>query len=195
MPKASKKIFILMGNPRMESRTARVTDAYEKGARDAGHDVRRQNISEMRFDPILHKGYTAIQELEPDLKTFQENVKWSEHLVIIYPNWWSTMPALLKGLIDRAWLPGFAFHFHKTDIWWDRLLKGRSARIIILANTHPWVAWSLFGEFTNELARATLAFSGFDPVRITVLTPSEKAPESKWSHWLKQVSALGASAR
>ncbi|TAJ14923.1 flavodoxin family protein [Patescibacteria group bacterium] len=195
MTKARKKIFILMGNPRTDSRTNRVANAYEKGAREAGHEVRRQNISEMSFDPILHDGYTVIQNLEPDLLTFQENVKWAEHFVVLYPNWWSTMPALLKGLIDRAWLPGFAFRFHKTDLWWDRLLKGRSARIFILANTHPWLAWCFFGEFTNELARATLTFSGFDPVRIKVLAPSEKASEETWLKWEKSTFKLGYSAK
>jgi putative NADPH-quinone reductase len=188
---AHKKIFILMGNPNTETLTSHLADAYELGALEAGHQVRRQNVGEMKFDPILHKGYKVIQELEPDLLTFQANVTWADHLVILYPNWWSTMPALLKGLIDRAWLPGFAFRFHKRDSWWDGLLKGRSARIVILANTPALVARLFFGEFTNELARATLAFSGIRPVRITVLTPSEKASEIKIKQWVRKMRSLG----
>ncbi len=195
MAAARKKIFILLGHPDSDSRTGRIADAYELGALEAGHEVRRQNLGEMHFDPILHKGYKVIQELEPDLKAFQENVKWADHLVFLYPNWWSTMPALFKGLIDRAWLPGFAFRFHKTDPLWDSLLKGKSARIMILANTHPWAAWFMFGEFTNELARATLAFSGINPIRIKVFTPSEKASEEKWKHWLQTVREMGKAAR
>ncbi len=183
-----------MGNPDADSRTGHLADSYELGALEAGHDVRRQNIGEMKFDPILHKGYKVIQELEPDLKEFQENVRWADHLVILYPNWWSTMPALLKGLIDRAWLPGFAFRFHKTDAWWDALLKGKTARIIILGNTHPWAAWFLFGEFTNELARATLAFSGIRPISISVFTPSEKASPQKMQSWVESVRTMGARA-
>ncbi|MBP6945689.1 MAG: NAD(P)H-dependent oxidoreductase [Candidatus Pacebacteria bacterium] len=195
MTSSKKKIFILMGNPDSDSRTGHLADAYELGALEAGHEVKRQNVGEMHFDPILHKGYKVIQELEPDLKTFQENVRWADHLVVLYPNWWSTMPALLKGLIDRAWLPGFAFRFHKTDVWWDGLLKGKSARIIILANTHPWFAWLMFGEFTNELARATLAFSGIAPIFINVLTPSEKVSETKWKKWVQMVQEMGRQAK
>lgn len=181
-----------MGNPDVTSRTARIADAYEAGARAGGHEVRRQNIGEMKFDPILHHGYKSIQALEPDLKLFQENVRFADHIVVVYPNWWSTMPALLKGLIDRAWLPGFAFHFHKTDMWWDALLKGKSARILILANTHPWIAWFFFGEFTNELARATFAFSGIRPVRTKVFSPSEKATEKTWERWIDVTKKMGA---
>lgn len=194
MAKVPKKIFILMGNPDTDSRTGKVADAYELGALEAGHEVRRQNIGDMRFDPILHKGYKVIQELEPDLKTFQEDIRWADHLVFLYPNWWSTMPALLKGLIDRAWLPGFAFHFHKKDSFWDALLKGKSARIIILANTPPFANWFLFGEFTNELSRATLAFAGISPVSVTVFAPSEKASEKKWVKWLAKARKMGAKS-
>jgi NAD(P)H dehydrogenase (quinone) len=192
----SKKIYILMGNPNMEGTLSmKMADAYELGALENGHEVRRQNLPEMKFDPILHKGYRAIQELEPDLKTFQANVKWCDHFVIVYPNWWCATPALLKGLFDRAWLPGFAFNFHKSGLWWTARLKGRSARLIMLANSHPWIQWFLFGEFTNELARATLGFAGFMPVKSTVFYPSEKVSETRKGWWLSKVRDLGRRAR
>lgn len=191
-----KKIFILMGNPDTETLSGRVAGAYEEAALEAGHEVRRMNIGEMQFDPILHKGYKVIQALEPDLKIFHANVKWCDHLVVVYPNWWSTMPALLKGLIDRAWIPGFAFNYHKDGrLGWIQRLKGRSARVIILANNNPWINWLLFGEFTNELARATLAFSGFRPVRVTVFSPSEKVSQTKFAWWLQKVRAMGRRAK
>ena len=70
----AKKISILVGHPDEEpTLTAKLADSYEAGAVAADHEVRRMNIGEMHFDPILHRGYKVIQELEPDLKTFQEN--------------------------------------------------------------------------------------------------------------------------
>ncbi len=187
-----------MAHPDSDTLTSHLADAYEMGALEAGHEVRRQNIGEMKFDPILHKGYRVIQELEPDLKTFQENVKWADHLVFVYPNWWGTMPALLKGLIDRAWLPGFAFNFTKImgliPDWIPRL-KGRSARIVILANVNPWFQWFMFGEFTNELDRATLGFAGIKPVRVKVFYPSERASDAVRKGWVQKMRMLGRSAR
>ncbi len=184
-----------MGNPAVDTLSMRMADEYEAGALEAGHEVRRQNLPEMLFDPILYKGYRVIQELEPDLKTFQENVKWCQHFVIVYPNWWCTTPALLKGLFDRAWLPHFAFNFHKNGLGWDSHLKGRSGRLIMLANAHPWIQWFLFGEFNNELARATLGFAGIRPVQTSILYPSERASEKTKESWFKKIRALGAKGR
>lgn len=190
-----KKVFILLGHPDTDTLSGSFAGAYEEGALAGGHEVRRMNLGDMQFDPILHKGYKVIQSLEPDLKTFMANVKWCDHLVIVYPNWWSTMPALLKGLIDRTWIPGFAFNFYKDGrLGWIKRLTGKSARIIILANNNQWITWILFGEFTNELARATLAFSGFAPVRVKCFSPSEKASPERKAWWLRRVKEMGKRA-
>ncbi len=189
---SSKKIFILLGHPDKTGITGALVDAYEAGALHAGHEVRRLNIGEIHFDPILHHGYKTIQELEPDLKTFQENVKWCTHFVIVYPNWWDGMPALMKGLFDRAWLPGFSFKMH--GMYWDKLLHGRSARLIICANTPRVLSWLLFGDYMHELSHAILKFSGFYPVKLSVFAPSEKSSDAQREHWKREVNLLGQRA-
>lgn len=97
-----KKIVILLGHTDTESASCSLAGAYEEGARSAGHMVKRFNIGEMKFDPVLHHGYRMIQDLEPDLVHFQESLKNADHFVIIYPNWWSGPPAILKGFLVRS---------------------------------------------------------------------------------------------
>ncbi|PIQ66350.1 MAG: NADPH:quinone reductase [Candidatus Zambryskibacteria bacterium CG11_big_fil_rev_8_21_14_0_20_42_18] len=163
--KKIKKIFILVGHPDIDSFNCTLASEYEKGALEAGHEVRRVSISHMKFDPILHSGYRLMQDLEPDLVSFQENVRWCDHFVVLYPSWWSTMPALLKGLFDRVWLPGFAYKF-TSNISWQRLLKGRSATMIVTSDTIPLAQRIIFGDTTNELKRGILWFAGFSPIRV-----------------------------
>ncbi len=189
-----KKIFVFVGNPDAETLSGHLADTYENAARSSGNEVRRMNIGDLSFDPILHKGYKVIQELEPDLLSFQENVRWADHFVLIYPIWWSGMPAILKGLIDRLWIPGFAFRFHKTGLGkgllWDKLLKGKTARVITLSKTAPLVIRFMFGDFTNEILSAILAFAGFS-TSLTQFGNSESVSDSYRQRFEKKVATLG----
>lgn len=191
-----RKITLLLGHSdTTPTHSSELATIYEAAAKKAGHEVRRFNLGEMKFDPILHKGYKEIQELEPDLKTLQEAINWSDHFVIIYPVWWSSMPALLKGLFDRMWLPGFAFHMRKTRagtpaMGWRKKLKGKTARIIVLSGQLPFFIWLFFGDYTNELKMAILWFAGFK-VKVSRIGPLDIAPEWKMHEWRKKMEWMG----
>ena len=191
-----KNIFILVGQEDCaDTFCSALASAYEQGARQAGHDIRRINIGDLKFDPLLHKGYRVIQELEPDLKKVQEDIRWANHIVIIYPTWWSAMPAILKGFFDRIWLPGFAFHFHKNGLGWDELLKGRSGRVITTMDEWPLAERILFGDSTNEISRAILKFSGIKPIRVSKIGPLKDASDSQKRGWLNWATEIGKRAR
>lgn len=185
-----KRIFILLGHPDKDTLTGALATAYEDAARAAGHEVERLNIGELSFDPILHQGYKVIQELEPDLKLVQEKVNWCDHFVLIYPLWWSATPALLKGMFDRLWLPGFAFRFNKDRPGWQKLLAGKTARVITTMKSHAWEIRLLFGDFTNEISRATLGFAGFK-VRLTEIGGCETLTDVKKKALFDKIRALG----
>lgn len=182
----TKKIFILLGHPDACTLSGSFADAYEKGAREAGHEVRRQNLGDLKFDPILHKGYKEIQELEPDLLKAQEDIKWADHFVIFYPSWWSTMPAILKGFFDRIWMPHFAYYFKYEGLgagyFWTKMMKGKTARVFVMSDSHPLLARFVFGDTTNEIRKCILWFAGFR-VRVKKIGPLKFIAEKRASEW------------
>lgn len=187
----NKKILVLLGNPDTDTYSGRIATAYTNAAREAGHDVERVNLGELDFDPILHKGYKEIQELEPDLIDLQNKIKQSDHIVIVYPNWWCTMPALLKGMFDRMWLPGFAFNFDKETKKVVKHLTGKTARVIVLAGTHsPFQTWWKFGDFTNEIESGILGFAGIK-AKVTVYGPCDRVDNACRDKWLAAVAGMG----
>ncbi len=191
----SRKILILLGHPDHESYTGSVADHYQAGAEDVGHEVVRVNVGDLNFDPVLHKGYKEIQELESDLKELQDAFRWAEHIVIVYPNWWSAMPAVLKGVFDRMWLPGFAFNFNKETKKIDKHLRGKTGRIFITVGSHsPFKAWWLYGDYTNEIQHGILGFAGIRSA-VTAFGPTERVDDAKREKWLKEAESLGKQGR
>jgi len=191
----ARKIFILLGHPDKSGICGEIADAYEAAARGAGHEVIRMNIGEMQFDPILHKGYRKKQELEPDLVRFCKSLHEADHFVVIYPVWWVGMPAILKGLFDRAWLPGSVFRYIRTKtgertMFWHRLFHGKTARIFMTSGTHPLMVRFLPGNVNAQLRWGILWFAGFS-VRTDWFGSAENIPEAKKARWLARVRKLG----
>ena len=190
----AKNIFILLGHPDEDTFSGAMASTYESAAREAGHEVRRKNLGELQFDPILHKGYKAIQELEPDLMAIQDDIKWADHIVIVYPNWWCTMPALLKGMFDRMWLPGFAFNFNKETKRIEKHLAGKTGRVIVVAGTHSFFeTWWKYGDFTNEIEHGILGFAGIK-TNVSVYGPCEKVNDACKTKWLTQIEKYARRA-
>ena len=160
-----KKTLLILGHPDKESFCGALARAYIKGAEKSGHEIRSLFLGQLNFDPILRHGYKVIQELEPDLKRAQEDIKWAEHLVFVYPTWWGAIPALLKGFIERVILPGFAFKYHQKGHGWDKLLKGKTAHLIVTMGGPVWFYNLIYVSVGHRLMKNNIL--GFCGVKIT----------------------------
>lgn len=187
-----KKILIILGHPDKESFGGSLANSYKKNALRSGAEVKELILADLKFDPILHRGYKEIQELEPDLVEAQELINWAEHLVFVYPLWWGTMPALLKGFLDRTFLPGFAFKYRKDSPFWDKLLKGKSARMIVTMDAPTWYNYWINGNAgPKAMKKATLEFSGIKPVKVTTIGGVKEMKTEQIKGWLAKVEKIG----
>jgi putative NADPH-quinone reductase len=190
-----KKIFVLVGHTYDDGKTGLLAKTYTEHARMAGHEVEYVCLGKLNFDPILRQGYREIQELEPCLKEVQNKIQWCDHFVVVYPIWWSSMPAILKGFFDRTWIPGFAYRFKENNMGWNKLLTGKTGRVIMTMNNWPLMSRLLFGDLQNEIDRAILEFSGIEPTKVSKFGRIESCEGKKLQKVLKKVAKLGTKGK
>jgi len=189
---SSKKILIINGHPDKESFNYALADAYALGARSTGAEVRQIQLTDLQFNPNLVFGYRKRTELEPDLLQAWEQIQWAEHIVWVYPVWWGSVPALLKGFIDRLFLPGFAFRKRENSLWWDKLLTCKSARLISTLDQPAWYYWLVYREPSNKaMKKLTMQFVGMSPVRTTTIGPIRLSTIAYRKKWLRKIEKLG----
>lgn len=185
------RCLLILAHPRRDSLCGALFEAYAGGALQAGAECRELILSEMHFDPDVHATSPELQPLEPDLMRAQRDIAWAEHLVFIYPTWWGTFPALLKGFLDRTMTPGFAFH-HVSNGNWDKLLAGRTADLITTMDTPPLVYRLVYRAPGNQaLARATLGYCGLHTARIETFGPVITSSAAQRSQWLARARDSG----
>jgi len=187
------KTLVILGHPDHDSFCGHLADVYVESARQARKEVCLIRLGELSFDPVLRHGYNKRQEHEPDLVMLKEKILWATHIVFVYPIWWGTIPALLKGAMDRVLLPGFAFKYRENSQFWDRLLKGRSAHLLVTMDTPPWYyRWVYRMPGHNQMKRTVLEFCGIKPVKISSFGPVRHATDAKKEKWTRKVKAMAS---
>ena len=163
-------ILIITGHPNRDSLSEHLASHYEARARTLGASVETLHLSQLDFDPILHHGYARIQPLEPDLIEAQRKILAARHVVFIYPMWWVGAPALLRGFIERAFLPGWAFKYDEKSTIPRKLLAGRTARVIMTMDSPGWWYRLVYRRAaTHSFVQGVLKFTGFARVKTTHL--------------------------
>ena len=190
----SKKILVILGHPQKESLCGSLAEVYAEGAIAEGGEVRTLALGDLAFDPILWNGYNESQPLEPDLVKAQELIAWADHLVFVYPNWWGSMPALMKGFFDRTLLPNFAFKYRQDSPMWDKLLANRTAQLLVTMDTPPWYyRWVFKMPGHEQMKRTILGFCGIKVVKITEFAIVKKSLLAQRQKWLTIAKKLGES--
>ena len=196
---SGKRILILNGHPAQSSLNRHLAESYAKSAQGAGHQIRLRHLVEMEFDPDHgYAGYAEHKPLEPVLEAFRADVEWADHMVVTTPMWWGGLPAKLKGLIDRCFLPGWAFDTRtRSRLGMPQpMLGGRTARAIVTSDT-PDVFFGLLYRkaLLRQIKGQIFEFVGMRPARITHFAPAGGATAETVRNWQRKVADLGAAGR
>ncbi|MGB3472454.1 MAG: NAD(P)H-dependent oxidoreductase [Erythrobacter sp.] len=189
------RILIIDGHPSGEPEHCvhALTSAYHKGA-DEQHEVRRVDISQLEFAMLREPRVWSATEPEEDILMAQKDIKWAEHIVILYPLWLGDVPALLKAFLEQVLRPGFAIEI-TAQAKWRGLLTGKSARLIVTMST-PAPIYRLFfrSHSVKSLKRQILHFVGIKPVFTTIIGRVDSWPGYR-KKWLRRVEELGRRGR
>ncbi|MBV1868800.1 MAG: NAD(P)H-dependent oxidoreductase [Marinosulfonomonas sp.] len=162
----SKRIFIWVGHPKTNTLCNAIGDAYRAGAEQNGAQVRRMDLNEMSFDLSVDGYGDASTPLEADLRAWQDNITWADHLVFIHPYWWGAMPARAKAVLDRALTPGFGYKYRQKGMRWDKLLAGTTADGVITSDTPPLIDTLIYRQPARRVMKnQVLGFCGIKGVK------------------------------
>ncbi len=190
------KIAIIYGHPNPSSYCYALANAYVEGAMEAGAMIRKIELANMDFDPVLKFGYKQRMEEEADLVWAKESILWADHLVFVYPMWWGTMPSLLKGFIDRVFTPGYAFKYIKGSYFNEKLLSGKSARVIVTSDAPTWYAMFTWRNMAKiQMKKTILGYCGVGPIRFTQFGSVKWKKPAQLEKWISKVNKFGKALK
>lgn len=187
------RIAIIVGHSRRGTFCDAVAESYRRGALAGGHEVDLLATAAMTFDPILHFGYEQIQPLEPDLQAALAVMLRADHLVIVFPLWLGTLPAILKGFLERVLQPDLVASSKQGRF--VKVLKGKSARVVVTMGMPGFIyRWWYGAHALKMLKRNILSFMGVGPIRSTIYGNIEGMGHEGRSRCLAEIEAIGRRA-
>lgn len=194
----ARRIVIIQGHPDRSGNHLchALGNAYAAGAEARGHEVEQIEVAKLDF-PLLHTKEEFESEVVPQsLAVAQAAIGRADHLVLIYPLWLGSMPALVKGFLEQVFRPGFAFSIENTSGAWTKLLAGKSARIVVTMGMPAFVYRWFFGAHSlKSLERNILGFCGIKPIRESLFGMVEAADARQREKWLAAMADFGRAGR
>ncbi|MBS1791699.1 MAG: NAD(P)H-dependent oxidoreductase [Acidobacteria bacterium] len=190
-----KHIAVIQGHPDPQGNHYgnALSAAYSKSALESGHEIRAIEIARLDF-PLLRSKEDFDHGTPPDsIRQAQETIRWADHLVIFYPLWLGSMPALLKAFLEQVFRPGFATPKLNDGSPWKKLLAGKSARIVVTMGMPAFFyRWFFRAHSLKSLERNILGFCGIGPIKESLIGMVEADDGSKREKWLSKMHALGS---
>ncbi len=154
------KTLIIYAHPETDGHNAHVLSEVEKNLKNKNISYEVLDLYKMKYDSILHETEhytTGNREVSAENKTIQKKILDSDHIIFIYPMWWGSMPAILKGFIDRVFVSHFAFKYVGGRP--VGLLKPRTATVFVTSGGKRFI-YTIFRSPKRVMQLAILRFCG-----------------------------------
>ena len=187
------KALIVLAHPNPKSFSAAIASTVGEQLRSNGVEVKIKDLYREKFNPILtHEDLGGIfsGKIPAEIKKEQDAVAWADRLIFVYPIWWLTTPAILKGWLERVLCFGFAYSLDKTGP--KGLLKHDKNLVIQMCGSpraayeaKNW-AWAL----KPSLIERDLEFCGLNNVTVYNCEGVGSSTPEQRTQWLSDVQGL-----
>ncbi|RDJ99638.1 NAD(P)H-dependent oxidoreductase [Paraburkholderia lacunae] len=204
-------VLLVYAHPEPKSLNGSLKDFSVKRLEDAGHVVQVSDLYAMkwkapldahdstdrrtveRFDPSIESKHAFENGLQSeDIAREQDKLRWADALILQFPLWWFSMPAILKGWVERVYAYGFAYGVgeHSDARWGDRYgegtLTGKRAMLIVTAGgwESHYGARGINGPMDDILfpiQHGILYYPGFDVLPPFVTYRTGRVDEAKFT--------------
>lgn len=190
--------LIVFNHPYGGSFCGAILAAVERGLKTGGHKCRVINLDQDDFDPVMRSkdllafvgagraGEDALDAIDDQVMEYKEHLEWAEHLVMIFPVWWMTTPAMTKGFIDKVIFPAIAY-----DMKDGRLVSRLSLRkvtVITTMNTPADIYREVFGNpLEGSLIKGTFRQIGIENIEWTSLSEVKQVSREQREAWLEEI--------
>lgn len=140
------RVFVVFAHPSHESYNYALLQRLTTGLASAAHEVQVSDLYEQGFDPAMTADELYRHHAPESVVAEQRKVLWAQLLIFVYPVWWWSPPAILKGWLERVVCLDFAFRYDIKRLGYAGLLEGREAVVISTGSsdprtyTEPWQA-------------------------------------------------------
>ena len=190
--------LIVFNHPYGGSFCGAILAAVERGLKTGGHKCRVINLDQDDFDPVMRSkdllafvgagraGEDALDAIDDQVREYKGHLEWAEHLVMIFPVWWMTTPAMTKGFIDKVIFPAIAY-----DMKDGRLVSRLSLRkvtVITTMNTPADIYREVFGNpLEGSLIKGTFRQIGIENIEWTSLNEVKQVSREQREAWLEEI--------
>lgn len=193
------KTLIVYNHPHEGSFCSAIREAVENGLRNGGHEYKIIHLDQDGFDPVMREkdlkafvmagriGEEGLEGIDPIILKYMKKLQWAEHIVMIFPIWWMTMPAMMKGFIDKVIFPGIVYKMEDGEMI-SMLSKLRQVTVITTMNTPQDIYKEVFGNsIEGSLIKGTFNKIGIHDIRwISLNMVKQSGDEKRWL-WLDEI--------
>ncbi|MEC3764261.1 MULTISPECIES: NAD(P)H-dependent oxidoreductase [Cupriavidus] len=222
------KVLLVYAHPEPRSLNGAIRDFAVQRLRDAGHEVQVSDLYAMQWKPQLDASDSKVPKPDApfhpsldskhafdnglqsdDIAREQDKLRWADAVILQFPLWWFSMPAILKGWVERVYAYGFAYGVgeHSDQRWGDRYgegtLAGKRAMLIVTAGgwESHYSARGINGPIDDILFpihHGILHYPGFDVLPPYVVYRTGKVDAARFARIREELGerldALGTTA-